>query len=136
MSRPAITEVLETRLGQWADAQGLLVAWDNISFTPPSGIYLTSHDMPATPSTIDLAQNCSAHTGIYQVNVVLPAAQGRMEGMTVARHIEDLFANGTEMEGEGFVCYVTGEPAQYAGIVTPTTYTIPVSLNYRADITR
>lgn len=59
-----------------------------------------------------------------------------MEGMTVARHIEDLFANGTEMEGEGFVCYVTGEPAQYAGIVTPTTYTIPVSLNYRADIIR
>lgn len=134
MSRPDITGLLESRLGEWADLQGLAVAYDNIPFEPPGGIYLTSHDMPATPYAIDLSQRSKVFIGVYQVNVVIPAAQGRREGRTIAGQIEVLFANGTELHGEGFSCYVSGEPAQYAGIATDTTWTIPVSINYRADV--
>ncbi|WP_075180583.1 phage tail terminator-like protein [Pantoea sp. 1.19] len=134
MSRPDIIGLLEARLGEWADAQGLPVAYDNIAFDPPRGIYLTSHDMPASPYAIDLSQRCKVFMGVYQINVVIPAAQGRAEGRAIAAQIEALFANGTEVQGEGFICYVSGEPAQYAGISTDNAWTIPVSINYRADI--
>lgn len=136
MSRPDITGLLESRLGEWAEQQGLQVAWDNIPFNPPDDIYLTSHDMPATPYAIDLSQQCKVFIGVYQVNVVIPAAQGRERGRNIASQIEALFENGTELSGEGFSCYISGEPAQYAGVATETTYTLPVSLNYRADISR
>lgn len=134
MSRPDITGLLESRLGEWAELQGLAVAYDNIPFEPPGGIYLTTHDMPATPYAIDLSQRSKVFIGVYQVNVVIPAAQGRGEGRAIAGLLEALFANGTELQGEGFSCYVSGEPAQYAGIATDTTWTIPVSINYRADV--
>ncbi|PRD13976.1 phage tail terminator-like protein [Pantoea coffeiphila] len=135
MSRPDITGLLESRLGEWAEQQGLPVAWDNIPFDPPGGIYLTSHDMPATPYAIDLSLQSKVYIGVYQVNVVIPAAQGREKGRNIASQIEELFENGTELPGEGFICYIDGEPAQYAGVATETTYTLPVSLNYRVDIT-
>lgn len=134
MSRPDITELLEARLGEWAEGQALQVAYDNIPFDPPGGIYLTSHDMPATPYAIDLSQRSKVFIGVYQVNVVIPAAQGRTAGKAIASKIEALFANGTEMNGEGFACYISSEPAQYAGIPTDTTYTVPISMNYRADV--
>lgn len=67
------------------------------------------------------------------MKVVIPAAQGRAEGKEIAVGIEALLENGTEMEVEGFVCYMIGEPAQYAGVPTTTRFTIPVSMNYRID---
>ncbi|MEL4885715.1 DUF4128 domain-containing protein [Pectobacterium betavasculorum] len=134
MSRPDITTVLEARLGEWAEGRGLQVAYDNIPFDPPGGIYLTSHDMPATPYAIDLSQRSKVFIGVYQVNVVIPAAQGRAAGKAIASQLEDLFANGTEMSGEEFSCYISTEPAQFAGIPSGTTYTIPISMNYRADV--
>lgn len=134
MSRPDITTLLEARLGEWADAQGLAVAYENVTFDPPTGVYLESHDMPATPYAIDLGQRARVFVGIYQVSVVVPAAQGRSEGRAIAAQIENLFGNGTEMPGDGFTCYIVGEPAQYRGITTNTSYSIPISMNYRADV--
>lgn len=136
MSRPDITGMLEARLGEWADAQALPVAYENISFDPPGGVYLESHDMPAAPYAIDLSLRSKVFIGVYQVSVVIPAAQGRASGKAIASQIEALFANGTEMQGDGFSCYINGEPAQYAGITNDTTYTIPISMNYRADISQ
>lgn len=52
---PDIAAALAARLGEWADAEGIPVAWENVPFTPPSdGLYLAVHDMPATPRTLDL----------------------------------------------------------------------------------
>ncbi|WP_034913029.1 phage tail terminator-like protein [Erwinia sp. 9145] len=134
MSRPAITELLEERLGDWAAANGIQVAYDNIDFEPPDSIYLTSHDLPATPYAIDLSQRSKVFIGVYQVNVIIPAGIGRSEGRRIAGLIEERFVNGAEMQGDGFICYITGEPAQFAGITNDTAYTIPISMNYRADI--
>jgi len=52
---PDIASALAARLGTWADAEGISVAWENVPFTPPANdIYLAVHDMPVTPRTIDL----------------------------------------------------------------------------------
>lgn len=77
---PDIATALAARLGEWADAEGIPVAWENVPFTPPSdGLYLAVHDMPATPRTVDLGLRCRIYSGVYQINVVAPAGTGRIQ---------------------------------------------------------
>ncbi|WP_320750897.1 phage tail tube protein [Enterobacter roggenkampii] len=82
---PDIAAALAARLGEWADTEGIPVAWENVPFTPPSnGIYLAVHDMPATPRTLDLGLRCRIYSGVYQINVVAPVGIGRSAADDIA----------------------------------------------------
>ena len=132
---PDIAAALAARLGTWADAEGVPVAWENVQFDPPaSGIYLAAYDMPATPRTVDLSQNCRTYSGVYQVNIVTPAGTGRTDANSLARQVAELFPEGADIRGNGFVCWISGPPAVFRGISTAVSYTVPVSVNYQADI--
>ncbi|EMN5247158.1 DUF4128 domain-containing protein [Enterobacter roggenkampii] len=132
---PDIAAALADRLGEWADAEGIPVAWENVPFTPPSdGLYLAVHDMPATPRTLDLGLRCRIYSGVYQINVVAPAGTGRTDVVALADRVAELFPEGQEIEGRGFTCWIDQTPGVFRGITTSVSYTVPVSLNYRADI--
>jgi len=133
---PDIAAALAARLGGWADAQSIPVAWENVGFTPPaSGIYLAAHDMPATPRTMDLGLQCRVFSGVYQINVVTPVGSGRSDAIALARQVAALFPEGQEVQGDGFTSWITSTPAIFRGIHTDVSYTVPVSLNYQAEIT-
>ncbi|ELN2578803.1 hypothetical protein SP99_02413 [Enterobacter sp. BIDMC92] len=133
---PDIAAALAARLGEWADAEGIPVAWENVPFTPPSdGLYLAVHDMPATPRTLDLGLHCRIYSGVYQINVVAPAGTGRTSVVALASRVAELFPEGQEIAGKDFTCWISSAPGIFRGVPTPLSYTIPVSLNYRADIT-
>nr|WP_226838919.1 MULTISPECIES: DUF4128 domain-containing protein [Enterobacter] len=126
---------MATRLGTWADAEGISVAWENVPFTPPANeMYLAVHDMPVTPRTIDLGLRCRTYSGVYQINVVAPAGSGRTSVVALADRVAELFPEGQEIEGRGFTCWIDQTPGVFRGITTSVSYTVPVSLNYRADI--
>ncbi|WP_025913017.1 DUF4128 domain-containing protein [Enterobacter sp. 5-4] len=132
---PDIASALATRLGTWADAEGISVAWENVPFTPPSdAFYLAVHDMPATPRTVDLGLRCRIYSGVYQINVVAPVGIGRTDVVALADRVAELFPEGQEIEGRGFTCWIDQTPGVFRGITTSVSYTVPVSLNYRADI--
>lgn len=132
---PDIASALATRLGTWADAEGISVAWENVPFTPPANeMYLAVHDMPVTPRTIDLGLRCRTYSGVYQINVVAPAGSGRTSVVALADRVAELFSEGQEIEGRGFTCWIDQTPGVFRGISTSVSYTVPVSLNYRADI--
>lgn len=132
---PDIAAALASRLGGWADANGIQVAWENVPFTPPAdAIYLAVHDMPATPRTLDLGLRCRTYSGVYQINIVAPVGTGRSDAVALARQVVELFPEGQEIEGGGFSCWISGAPGVFRGIATSVSYTIPVSMNYRADI--
>ncbi|MFZ5111896.1 DUF4128 domain-containing protein [Enterobacter kobei] len=132
---PDIAAALAARLGEWADAEDIPVAWENVPFTPPSdGLYLAVHDMPATPRTVDLGLRCRIYSGVYQINVVVPAGTGRTDVVALADRVAELFPEGQEIEGRGFTCWIDQTPGVFRGITTSVSYTVPVSLNYRADI--
>ncbi|HBM7601456.1 DUF4128 domain-containing protein [Enterobacter asburiae] len=132
---PDIASALATRLGTWADAEGISVAWENVPFTPPANeMYLAVHDMPVTPRTIDLGLRCRIYSGVYQINVVAPAGTGRTDVAALADRVAELFPEGQEIEGRGFTCWIDQTPGVFRGITTSVSYTVPVSLNYRADI--
>ncbi|WP_144815161.1 phage tail terminator-like protein [Enterobacter sp. DE0047] len=132
---PDITTALEAMLGIWADGEGVPVAWDNIQFDPPGdGLYLISHDMPAQPYSIDLAGGSRVYPGVYQVTVVAPAGGGKSQARALARRVAGLFPENQEIPGDGFTAWVTSPPAIFPGIPDGVSYSIPVSINYRADI--
>ncbi|AUO64107.1 MULTISPECIES: DUF4128 domain-containing protein [Citrobacter] len=132
---PDIAAALAARIGEWADAEGIQVAWENVPFTPPANeIYLAVHDMPATPRTIDLGLRCRTYSGVYQINVVAPAGTGRADVSALASQVAELFPEGLEIEGGGFTCWISSTPGIFRGVPTPVSYTVPVSFNYRADI--
>ena len=132
---PDIASALAARLGAWADAEGISVAWENVPFTPPANeMYLAVHDMPVTPRTIDLGLRCRTYSGVYQINVVAPAGSGRTSVVALADRVAELFPEGQEIEGRGFTCWIDQTPGVFRGITTSVSYIVPVSLNYRADI--
>ncbi|HFK5631866.1 DUF4128 domain-containing protein [Enterobacter roggenkampii] len=132
---PDIAAALAARLGEWADAEGIPVAWENVPFTPPSdGLYLAVHDMPAKPRTLDLGLRCRIYSGVYQINVVAPAGTGRTDVVALADRVAELFPEGQEIEGRGFTCWIDQTPGVFRCITTSVSYTVPVNLNYRADI--
>lgn len=132
---PDIAAALAVRLGAWADAESIAVAWENVPFTPPAdAIYLAVHDMPATPRTLDLGLRCRVYSGVYQINVVAPVGTGRSAAVALAGRVAELFPEGLEVEGNGFISSISGAPGIFRGISTDVSYTVPVSLNYRADI--
>lgn len=92
------------------------------------------HDMPVTPRTIDLGLRCRTYSGVYQINVVAPAGSGRTSVVSLAGRVVQLFPEGLEIAGSDFTCWITSTPAVFRGIPTAVSYTIPISLNYRADI--
>ena len=134
MSQQAITQLLEERLGEWAEAQGVQVAYDNIEFNPPDGIYLESHVMPATTTAIDLSRQAKVFRGVYQINVIAPAGTGKSAGGLIAEQLIQLFPENQEMSDGVLTCFINSVPSAFAGISSDTSYTIPVSMSYRADI--
>ncbi|UAN55344.1 DUF4128 domain-containing protein [Serratia sp. JSRIV004] len=135
MSHTRIAALLEARLGEWADAHDIPVAWENTPMDPPDGLYLQVYAMPATTTAIDLAEKLHVLPGVWQINVVAPAGDGTGPVRDLADQISALFPLGMMLAEGGLTCYISTPPTVYRGITTDARYTIPVSMNYRADIT-
>ena len=54
MSHLTIRGLLQQRLAAWATTKGLPVAWQGVSFAPPSGMYLRAFMLPAGTDSIDI----------------------------------------------------------------------------------
>ncbi len=136
MSHTRIAELLEARLGEWADAKGVPVVWENISENPPDTLYLQAYAMPATTTTIDLAEKLQVLPGVWQINVVAKAGEG--VSVNGARALADgvaaLFPVGLVLSDGGLTCYISTPPTVYRGITSDTRYSIPVSMSYRAHL--
>ncbi|MFC0225681.1 DUF4128 domain-containing protein [Serratia aquatilis] len=135
MSHTHIAALLEARLGEWADSHNIPVAWENLAMDPPEGMYLQAYAMPATTTTIDLAESLHVLPGVWQVNVVAPAGNGTDPARELADQIAALFPVGLALTEGNLTCYIHTPPTVYRGIPSDTRYVIPVSMSYRADIT-
>ncbi|MFB0711472.1 DUF4128 domain-containing protein [Buttiauxella noackiae] len=140
-----IAELLESRVAVFAKAQGVQVAWENIPFTPPQDKpYLRLFVLPAATQSIDLAAQLQTYRGILQVNIVAMAGGGVSESRLLAKQIADQFPEGMAVSDGDLSIYISSPPAIHSGIQDrassgPTggsgsiSYTIPISISYRAD---
>lgn len=135
MSLPLIRSLLETRLKAWAAAHvpPLAIAWQNVAFTPPAGMYLRSFILPGQTDSLDLSGEHSAYVGVHQVSVVCPAGVGQGAGERLAQEIVDLYPLNLPLTRDGFEVKVFTKPFTGSAIPDEDVYVLPVSYSYRAD---
>ncbi|OCG35762.1 hypothetical protein A9G26_06025 [Gilliamella sp. Bim1-2] len=128
-----ISGLLESHLDIIANQLGLPIIYENIEATPNDEIYLKSNILPAITTSFDLGGNSRIYKGVYQVSVVAPINTGKSHSQQISEAIITHFKLNTELTKDNFSLYINSIPSVYPAITDKTTYTIPISMNYRAD---
>ena len=128
-----ISELLESHLDIIAKRLGLPIIYENIGATPNDEIYLKSNILPAVTTAFDIDGSSRIYKGVYQISVVAPINTGKSRSQKIAEAIIQHFPLNLELTSHNFSLYINSVPSVYPAITDKTTYTIPVSMNYRAD---
>ena len=140
-----IAELLESRVAIIAESLGLPIAWPNIAFTPPDDApYGRVYVLPAQTVGQDLEGQLRTYQGILQLNIIAPAGSGVTLARGLTKSVADAFPEGLPLVDGNLTVYINGPPQVRQPIQDrPTsasngssgsiTYTIPVSMQYRAD---
>lgn len=105
-------------------------------FTPPTnGTYLAAFLLPANTTSPDLAGAIRTYRGVYQVSICAPlnAGPGAAEGIAV--ELTTLFPNNTRIAVTGLTLQTITPVTCAKGAPGGTDYCIPISFQYRADVT-
>lgn len=130
MNQTTINQALESHLSLLAQRLGLQIAWDNIPFTPGEEIYLRSHVLPSLTVSNDLGGQMRVWQGVFQIDICAPVASGKAGVVNIADEIAAAFPLNLELSNS---VYISSVASQYPGLISGTTYKIPVSMNYRVD---
>ncbi|HAY5548374.1 TPA: hypothetical protein J0A54_001990 [Escherichia coli] len=140
-----IAELLESRVAIIAESLGLPIAWPNIAFTPPDDApYGRVYVLPAQTVRQDLEGQLRTYQGILQLNIIAPAGSGVTLARGLTKSVADAFPEGLPLVDGNLTVYINGppqvrQPIQDRPTSAPNgssgsiTYTIPVSMQYRAD---
>ncbi|OEH14718.1 hypothetical protein AN693_0215490 [Enterobacter kobei] len=140
-----IAELLESRVAIIAESLGLPIAWPNIAFTPPDDApYGRVYVLPAQTVGQDLEGQLRTYHGILQLNIIAPAGSGVTLARGLTKSVADAFPEGLPLVDGNLTVYINGppqvrQPIQDRPTSAPNgssgsiTYTIPVSMQYRAD---
>ena len=136
MSTKAIRAALEGRLSTWAAARSpvLRVAYENVLFDPASGeTYLAAFLLPAPTRSQDLAGAHRGYRGVFQVNVVSPINVGSGAADGIAAELDALFPVDGRYTSGGVTVQIIGAASVGPAMPDPESYSVPVSITYRAD---
>lgn len=128
-----ISELLELHLYTIANQLSLPIVYENIEATPNDEIYLKSNILPAITTSFDLESESRIYRGVYQVSVVAPINTGKLRSQQIVESIIKHFPLNLELMRGSLALYINSVPSAYPAITDKTTYTIPISMNYRAD---
>lgn len=140
-----IAELLESRVAIIAESLGFPIAWPNIAFTPPDDApYGRVYVLPAQTVGQDLEGQLRTYQGILQLNIIAPAGSGVTLARGLTKSVADAFPEGLPLVDGNLTVYINGppqvrQPIQDRPTSAPNgssgsiTYTIPVSMQYRAD---
>lgn len=131
MSIVAIETALEERLQTLATPPP--VAWEDMAFEPTSGQgYLRVHHLHDHPRDLFIEGGPAELPGIFQVDGVWPAGQGKVEAKLVAERVAALFAPVQSLDAGNHCIERAQTPAIAGGMPDEGWYTVPVSIMWRA----
>jgi hypothetical protein len=107
------------------------VAWENIDFAPTQGqTYLRPTVLPSDTVQAELGdQGRDYHTGIYQVDVMAEAGEGKNAAYVLADSIADHFARGTDLTYNGVVVTIQ-QTKRLTGRTDSGWFMVPVEINF------
>lgn len=137
MSNKLCRRAIETQLAAWAAARSpvLTIAWENVPFTQPTGVYLRAFLLPAATTGPDLSGAARTYRGVYQVSVVAPINAGPGVAEGIADELAALFPLNVRLSVPGLMLQVITPVTAAQGAQDATNFIVPVSFGYRADTT-
>ena len=135
MSNKVCRSLVEAKLSAWAAARSpaLAVAWENVPFTPPAGVYLRGFLLPATTMAPDLEGALRTLRGVYQISVMAPINVGPGVAEGIAGELEAVFPLNQRLTGSGLVLQIITPVTAAQGAQDADRFVLPVSFQYRAD---
>lgn len=135
MSEKLIRSLYEGRMKTWAAARvpPLVVAWENITITPPAGAYLRAFLLRGDTTSRDLAGDNRHRVGVFQVSISCPPNTGPGAAESIAAELDTLFPMNLVLTSGSFSVTQTSPLRVRPGISDPDRYTVPVDFEYRAD---
>lgn len=131
MSIVAIETALEERLQILATPPP--IAWEDMAFEPTSGQgYLRVHHLHDHSRDLFIEGGPAELPGIFQVDGVWPAGQGKVEAKLVAERVAALFAPVQSLDAGNHRIERAQTPAIAGGMPDEGWYTVPVSIMWRA----
>jgi hypothetical protein len=137
MSHLLCQQIFEARLATWAAARvpALRIAYQNAAFSPAAGeTYLRAFTLPSITDSQDLRGQHREYQGIFQVNVIAPIGKGSGPLKQIVAELGVLFPLYLYPDPAKFPVMVYTPVAQGPAITDDSTYTVPASVSYRADV--
>lgn len=133
MTQAIVRRALESTLKTYADAENLSVAWENVEFTQPDGLYLRSYLLPIDTVSGDLGRVNRRYEGIYQVSIVAPTGTGPAAADAIAAGLSAAFSPASPIVESGLSVWITQPLSAAPAIQERDRFVIPCSLPYAAD---
>ena len=137
MSHAIIASIYEAKLIAWnaARPEKLKIVFENTAYAPADGeTYLRAFTIPGDTASNTLGGDHRLYTGVFQVSIIAPAGTGKAKTNPIVAELAALFPLYVRDTKNGFV--VTPMTPVYTGpgIMSNSTYTVPVSFSYRSDV--
>ena len=128
-----IQTALDSILKTWADAEPIIVAWENIGRQTDIDVpHVASFLLPAETTLSSLANaDSSDYTGIYQVNVYVQKGDGTGSSRPLVDGLLNAFRKGVAETVDGQKTRIETSWRSNA-IPDEAWYVIPVSVRYRS----
>lgn len=135
MSHEKIRLIFDSIVVNWAKTNNIQVAFQNVKFTHSEGeTYLQIYLLPASTRSNDLAGDLYSYIGVYQINIVVQAGKGIATARKIIDELIKLFPIYQVFELNNFKVQVITPMQEANSIQNSTSFTIPVSFQYRSDI--
>ena len=133
MSYKIVRQLLEQRLASMAGV--LATAWENVSYKPQVGVaYQRAFLLPGQTEQPTFGDSFRREVGLLQVTLFYPENDGSGAAMAYAEQLRSHFARGTVLASGSVRVVVEATPSIGAANNDGGFYVLPVSVNYRADV--
>lgn len=110
-------------------APSLPISWENVGFTPPSGMWLKFDYTEADTVTYGLSRKCKYYVGMVQVSLVFPPGNGVDKARRLANQLAESFVDGTMLE----TGYIYEGGVVHPVVKSQSGWLIPVRFYVRLD---
>jgi hypothetical protein len=112
----------------------LPVAFENVDFTPNTGVYLKTQFQIQNPDDPVIGDKYYRERINFQVFVTDDLGKGTANALTVAESIRNLFQKGSFMSEVGTNIYVLDTPRISGSVVTKERLVVPVMIDLVAEV--
>lgn len=112
----------------------LPTAYENVAFTPPTGMYLRTQFTVQDPEDPVYGKGYYRERITFQVFVCEELNKGTSNAQTKAETIRTLFTKGTSFTEDGYVIHVLQTPQIAGSVVTTDRLVIPVLIDLIVEV--